>query len=125
MDEIDCLLNECDILIKEYDSECILDYVQEHYPILYDIEIEYQNYRLKWSDIYFKTWSFNVGKSITFYLVPRMIILIFMVTFMKQIGMLWMTTTTNRMKNSKIVSFQISYDYSVRVLAPIDRQNQE
>lgn len=111
MDEIDCLLNECDILIKEYDSECILDYVQEHYPILYDIEIEYQNYRLKWSDIYFKTWSFNVGKSITFYLVPRIIILIFMVTFMKQIGMLWMTTTTNRMKNSKIVSFQISYDY--------------
>ena len=112
MDEIDCLLNECDLLMKEYDAECILDHVQEHYPIFYDLEMEYQNYRLKWSDIYFKTWSFNVGKSITFYLVPRIIILIFMVTFMKQIGMLWISNRMKLQRNSKIVSFQINYDYS-------------
>jgi hypothetical protein len=105
MDEIDCLLNECDVLIKEYDSNCILDVVEEHYPIFYDLEIEYQKYRCGWSDIYFKTWSFNVGKSITFYLIPRLIILLFMFTFMKQIGLIWMST--NRMRD-RTISFQIS-----------------
>lgn len=67
---MDDLLNEIDDLIYnlrklELNTDIILEYVFENYPQWYECELEYQQYRLKYSDTYFRIWSWNVGSCFT------------------------------------------------------------
>lgn len=67
MDEIDKLLNECDILIKNYKQDTstyYLERVRHEAPWFYEYEKWYQDAYQKYSDAYREYWYFNVGESL-------------------------------------------------------------
>lgn len=66
-DLIDKILNECDLLIKNYKQETSIYYlerVRHEAPWFYKYEKWYQEQYQKYSDAYRQYWYFNVGESL-------------------------------------------------------------
>lgn len=81
MEEITQLLEDCERLIRIEDANIILDRV----PLKYlPLEEWYQNERLKYSPMYLKLWTFNVGPCLFDYLCNcyiRIFILVFILDY--------------------------------------------
>lgn len=75
-DDVDLILKECDILIetnrKLEKSQMILDWVFQNIPSLYPYEYIYQECMQRYSDTYFNSWTFNVGPSLTFFILSNL-----------------------------------------------------